>query len=372
MSPVEVTADNLLMVWKTVYGSRLEAKVKKPALKEGGHVQVSKLKGVFTKGYQQTLGDEIFIVESVELKEGVYIYKLKDYDGERVTGVFYNEELQKVPYDPNWVYRSEKVLKRKGNGAMRQALVKWRGCAEKCNIWVLATSLHGVLCHAISNYTVKLAKPVDLKGSWEVVLMEIQYPITWNTFTKHEAKFHIKHSQYLLSYPVCFSHGYYTTIAAVVDAINRAIAGVEDYANIYLVSDNVRRKVFLKAPELDTRFTCTGKLQRVLGTVQHVKRQVDPDPTCPDINSGFYTLYVYRDIVEPQRIGDSYSPLLRWVLVKGENNTMVNMQHHKPDYVAISQKHFDIITIMIYDNQSEPVVFKYGKVVVKLHLRPRR
>ncbi|KAJ1138774.1 hypothetical protein NDU88_005155 [Pleurodeles waltl] len=144
MAPVKVTRDNSLTVWRTVYGGRLTQKVKKPDLKEGAHVRVSKLKGVFTKGYQQTFSDEIFIVESVQFKEGVYIYRLKDYAGEEVSGVFYTEELQEVPYDPNRVYRVEKVLKRKGSGARRQALVKWRGWPEKFNSWVLASSLHGV------------------------------------------------------------------------------------------------------------------------------------------------------------------------------------------------------------------------------------
>ncbi|KAJ1196054.1 hypothetical protein NDU88_005314 [Pleurodeles waltl] len=102
------------MVRRTVYGSRLASKVNNPDLKEGVHVRVSKLKDVFTKGYQQTFNDEIFIVGSVELKEGVYIYRLKDYDGEKVAGVFYTVEVQKVPYDPNRVYRVEKVLKWKG------------------------------------------------------------------------------------------------------------------------------------------------------------------------------------------------------------------------------------------------------------------
>ncbi|KAJ1138775.1 hypothetical protein NDU88_005156 [Pleurodeles waltl] len=224
----------------------------------------------------------------------------------------------------------------------------------------------------ISSYTVKLAKPVDLKGPWEVALTEIQYPRTWNTFTKADVKFHIKRPQDALTYNLSFPHGYYPTVATVVDAINKSIASTEAYANIYLVLDHVRRKVVLKAPEFSTVFKCSGKLQRVLGTVQHNQRQMDPDPTCPDINGGFYTLYVYSDIVEPQRVGDSYSPLLRWVPVQGENNTMVNIQHHKLDYVAISKNHFDTITIMVYNDQSEPVAFKYGKVIVKLHLRPRR
>ena len=144
MAPVEVKPNNSLMVWRTVYGSRFGARVKNPLLKEGDHVRVSKLKGVFAKGYQQTFSDEIFIVDGVELKEDVYIYRLKDYAGETVTGIFYAQELQKVPHDPHRVYRVEKILKRKGRGANSQAFVKWRGWPEKFNSWVPASSLQGV------------------------------------------------------------------------------------------------------------------------------------------------------------------------------------------------------------------------------------
>lgn len=30
-----------------------------------------------------------------------------------------------------------------------------------------------------------------------------------------------------------------------------------------------------------------------------------------DINGGFYTMYVYTDIIQYQTVGDSYVPLLR-------------------------------------------------------------
>lgn len=223
----------------------------------------------------------------------------------------------------------------------------------------------------ISNYTVKLAKAVDLKGDWEVALTEIQYPRTWNTFTAAEAKFHIKREQDPMGIHTSFPPGYYPNITSIIEAINKSIASIEPHPNIHLVLDNVRRKVFLKSINRNTLFNCSGKLKRILGTVQHVKSPVEQDHTCPDINGGFYTLYVYSDIVESQRIGDSYSPLLRWVHVQGDNNTMVNIQFNKPDYVAVSKNHFDTISIMIYDDQSEPVAFKYGKVIVKLHLRPR-
>ncbi|XP_069063745.1 uncharacterized protein F54H12.2-like [Pleurodeles waltl] len=105
----------------------------------------------------------------------------------------------------------------------------------------------------ISNYTVNLAKPVDLKGSLDVALKEIQYPRTWNTFTKHKAKFNIKHEQDPVSIHVGFPHGYYPSVTSVVDAIS----SIEKYANINLVSDkptqtSIENSFFMEVSPLAT------------------------------------------------------------------------------------------------------------------------
>ena len=60
-APIAVTLHKSLAVWKNVYGNRYTAKVKKSHLKKGDHVRVSKLKRVFTKGYQQTFSNKILI-----------------------------------------------------------------------------------------------------------------------------------------------------------------------------------------------------------------------------------------------------------------------------------------------------------------------
>ena len=69
------------------------------------------------------------------------IYRLVDFQGDAVKGVFYREEIQKVSKDGDRVYRIEKVLKTKGKGARKQYLVKWLGWPVKFNSWVGASSL---------------------------------------------------------------------------------------------------------------------------------------------------------------------------------------------------------------------------------------
>ena len=49
------------------------------------------------------------------------VYKLKDLNGEDITGVFYEPQLQKIT--PPEFHIVEKVLKKRGN----KVLVRWRG-----------------------------------------------------------------------------------------------------------------------------------------------------------------------------------------------------------------------------------------------------
>lgn len=144
-APVEVTPQNELKIWRTVYGSAFNNNpVSKSTFKKGDHVRVSRSKGVFQKGYEQTFTDEIFVIDKISTHSGVTVFNLKDYAGEEVVGCFYKEELQKIKKDQDRVYRVEKVLAKKGNGARRQCLVKWRGWPDKFNSWVSESELKDI------------------------------------------------------------------------------------------------------------------------------------------------------------------------------------------------------------------------------------
>ena len=56
-------------------------------------------------------------------------YKITDYNGEKIQGSFYEQELQKTTQD---TFRIEKVLKRMGD----KSLVKWVGYNDSFNSWV--------------------------------------------------------------------------------------------------------------------------------------------------------------------------------------------------------------------------------------------
>lgn len=100
----------------------------------GDKVRVSKVKKLFEKGYEPNWSEETYVVMQRVNRKPV-VYRLKDQLGEKLDGVFYEQELQKVNVVDD-VYIVEKVLKtRKVKGKM-EYFVKWRGYPEKFNSWV--------------------------------------------------------------------------------------------------------------------------------------------------------------------------------------------------------------------------------------------
>ena len=86
-----------------------------------------------------------------------------------------------------------------------------------------------------------------------------------------------------------------------------------------------------------------------------------------DVNQGFYSLYVYCNLIEPRIIGDSEVPLLRIVPVEGHSGKMITKPYENIQYVPMLQKHFRTIEIDKKKDTGQRVPFELGKLVVTLH-----
>ena len=62
--------------------------------KVGERVRIPKFKNIFTKGYTPNWSKEIFIVDKIN-DTVPYKYNIKDLNGEKIIGSFYDKELQK-------------------------------------------------------------------------------------------------------------------------------------------------------------------------------------------------------------------------------------------------------------------------------------
>ena len=102
MKPADVK-DNTYIDFKK------EVNDKDPRFKVGDYVKISKFKNIFAKGYTQNWSEEVFIIKRVK-NTVPWTYVINDLDGEKVTGTFYEKELQKSSEKE---FRIEKVIKRK-------------------------------------------------------------------------------------------------------------------------------------------------------------------------------------------------------------------------------------------------------------------
>jgi len=128
MKPADVTLQDeqrLLNIHNFNHNSKARGKVK---FKIGDCVRISRLKGVFEKGYTANWSSELFVITRVEPTLPV-TYKLRDFHGKNIEGGFYNEELQKVKHPD--IYLVEKIIRRRGN----KVLVKWFGFPSSENSW---------------------------------------------------------------------------------------------------------------------------------------------------------------------------------------------------------------------------------------------
>lgn len=139
MKPVDVNEANAFNVFKTIYGP-FPKRLKKQKFKfeKGDTVRISKVRGTFAKGYEQTYTDEYFTVAE-RVHRIPPVYKLKDCDGDDIEGTFYEAELQRVTVSKDKTFKVEKIIAQKRVKGKKLVLVKWVGWPEKFNSWIPAS-----------------------------------------------------------------------------------------------------------------------------------------------------------------------------------------------------------------------------------------
>ncbi len=139
-TPASVDATNQEAVWQRLYGGG-DVERRKPKLRVGDRVRISKTRGHFKKGYMANWSEELFTVVEVHPSEPP-VYRLKDDAETPIEGAFYEQELQRVVVPKDKLYRVEAVIRRRRRrGGGSEALVKWSGYPASFNSWIDAESL---------------------------------------------------------------------------------------------------------------------------------------------------------------------------------------------------------------------------------------
>lgn len=117
-------------------------KTTKPKFAIGDEVRIAKIKGKFSRGYNEQASQEIFKIAEIKTNLKIPLYVLSNYRGDEIIkGSFYPFELVKVMGN---VYRVDKVIKRRKYKGRNQLFVKWKGFDDSYNSWIDASEVENV------------------------------------------------------------------------------------------------------------------------------------------------------------------------------------------------------------------------------------
>ncbi|KAJ8313183.1 hypothetical protein KUTeg_009263 [Tegillarca granosa] len=103
--------------------------------------------------YQQKWTGEVFKVYKRFVRDGLPVYKLRDFNDDIIRGTFMTQEMQKVNKDENTIWKIDKILKQR----------KVNDCPT------IYPSNQGF------DFRVHLPKPQQLVGNWDISLLDFTY-----------------------------------------------------------------------------------------------------------------------------------------------------------------------------------------------------
>jgi hypothetical protein len=132
MPPGKVTKRKETHLWWRMFwpkNTKPEKKTKKVRnpfrFKVGDKVRITHIRNPFTRDYEEKWTGEIFKISQRILRGGLPVYRVKDFQDEKIKGSFYQSELQKVDIRDDDIWKVEQTLKTRGEGRNKQHFVKW-------------------------------------------------------------------------------------------------------------------------------------------------------------------------------------------------------------------------------------------------------
>ncbi|KAL3109884.1 hypothetical protein niasHT_018533 [Heterodera trifolii] len=182
----------------------------------GDRVRIEKHKHVFKKGYLPRFTDELFTVAEVRTSRLPITYKLRDDDGELLTGWFYAQDLCLVlkPPPPLRSKRDEPIADKAG--AADSATVgpvhdielgfrphqsynkpsKWYGftntnetTSSSSSFYIVLPSNTQVEGNRTNSFRVRLPRKLQFGSQWSVGLAVLLYPHSWPSLGTTEEQF---------------------------------------------------------------------------------------------------------------------------------------------------------------------------------------
>ena len=236
-----------------------------------------------------------------------------------------------------------------------------------------------------NHFTTPLAVPISLVDeAYEVGLAAISYchsfyNIIWplNVVTLNKLDLEAKNTD---TFMYDMSNGYYPTAKTFCDQYDKERP--EGY-NSKCEFDKLNEKIKIIVPEWES-VQFNPELARMLGFkskdgvfpwFKGRKRKgkfVFKARYVADMSPSMSSLYIYSDIVRDMRVGNSFASLLTTVGIRGKHGETIHEIFTEPQYVPVRGTDIKNIEIMITDDAGRDVVFRKGRVMIKLHFRKKR
>jgi hypothetical protein len=256
--------------------------------------------------------------------------------------------------------------------------------------------------NTMTNFTTRLHTILDLSGSWECGISEVNYPRNWYTVQHGGGRFSLtvdvasildRNDMLPITVDYEITPGYYEAVLDIVSEMNNQLLKPHASDAMAMIPrdqypkfrySKVSKKVHITVPG-ESYFTFSSSLVSILGigvnqnpldSASIKERRIDGAPTytwkadqVSDISRGINNLFIYCDIIESTIVGDTKAPLLRIVEAKGSIGEIITRTYDDPRYIPLQKKNFDSIEIDIRDQLGAPIQFETGRVIVTLHFR---
>ena len=129
MKPVDASKKLNENIVRKNYNFEITDKKRKFSI--GYKVRVSLLKTTFEKGYTSNWSEQIYVIDDIKTSN-VHYYYLKDLNGNKIDGLFYEQELLKTNMKENDLYIIEKIIRKVDD----RYLIKRRNYSNDFNSWI--------------------------------------------------------------------------------------------------------------------------------------------------------------------------------------------------------------------------------------------
>ena len=125
--------------------------------------------------------------------------------------------------------------------------------------------------------------------------------------------------------------------------------------------------------QLDVVVTLSDELASVLGFQKTWYRKIGEYTSKSVANvDTVNSIYVYCDVIEHRIVGHTLAPLIGALPVTVKSGSYVSKRYDKIQYHPVLKKNLSDIHISLRDDQAKRNRFRRGKVIVTLHLRPKK